>query len=147
MWFTLVEPNLPGRRGHIFLSQTNNIFLFSIIIFLFIYLFLRSVLVHVGLLCRRLTPLPNGVLCPGLESKQVHCDDSIGYLLTTTKMDSRYYSFIFCCCLSKTDLGGTSCFPLAAGDRNFTQSLQTVVGPSAAHTQPCIILSSSLSTL
>ena len=52
-----------------------------------IFLFVCPALVHVGLLCRRLTPLPSGVLCPGSESKQVHCDDGIGYLLTTTKMD------------------------------------------------------------
>ena len=46
----------------------------------------------------------------------------------------------FFCRLSKPDLGSTL-LPLAAGDRNCTQSLQTVVGSSAAHTQMCISIS------
>ena len=42
-----------------------------------------------------------------------------------------------CLSLSKdNDLGSTWCFPLTVADRdNCTQSLQTVVGSSAAHTQ------------
>ena len=45
--------------------------------------------------------------------------------------------------LSQLNLGSTLCFPCRTGDRNCTQSLQTVVGSSAAHTQMCIILSLS----
>ena len=95
---------------------------------LFIYLFLV-----VGLLCGRLAPLP---------SVQVQSQNRC---IVMTALGTYWWrprkwtpiNVVSCgyCVVCPRLIWDTLCFPLAAGGRNCTQSLQTIVGSSAAHTQ------------
>ena len=86
-----------------------------------------------GLLCGRLAPLP---------SVQVQSQNRC---IVMTALGTYWWrprkwtpiNVVSCgyCVVCPRLIWDTLCFPLAAGGRNCTQSLQTIVGSSAAHTQ------------